>query len=82
MKNLVGFTMNERRVPRHGYEVCDAAGLNIGVVTSGTQSPSLDQPIGMAYVGVAYAKPGTKIFVKMGSKLLEAEVTSLPFVNV
>lgn len=82
MKNLVGFTMNERRVPRHGYEVCDASGLNIGVVTSGTQSPSLDQPIGMAYVGVVYAKPGTKIYVKMGSKLLEAEVTSLPFLNV
>ncbi|MBP6396584.1 MAG: glycine cleavage system aminomethyltransferase GcvT [Saprospiraceae bacterium] len=82
MKQLVGFTMTERRVPRHGYPVCDADGLTIGEVTSGTQSPSLDQPIGMAYVSKGHSAIGSKIYIKVGSKQLEAEVTSLPFLTI
>lgn len=81
-RKLTGFTMNERRVPRHGYEVCDANGIKIGEVTSGTQSPSLDQPIGMAYLNTDYAEAGTKIFIRMGSKLLEAETTTVPFLTL
>lgn len=82
MKQLVGFTMAERRVPRHGYVVCDADGLTIGEVTSGTQSPSLDLPIGMAYVSKGHTTVGSKIYIKMGNKQLEAEVTSLPFLTI
>jgi aminomethyltransferase len=82
MKKLVAFTMDERRVPRHGYEVYDDAGLKIGVVTSGTQSPTLDTPIGLAYVGTNYSKNGTQILIKMGSKMLTAKVVSLPFVEI
>ncbi|MBK8698737.1 MAG: glycine cleavage system aminomethyltransferase GcvT [Saprospiraceae bacterium] len=81
-KQLCGFVMGERRVPRHGYEVCDEMGIKIGEVTSGTQSPTLDQPIGMAYVAIAYAKTGKSIWIRMGSKLLEAKVTKLPFVQI
>jgi aminomethyltransferase len=78
-RKLVGFVMEERRVPRHGYEICDAAGNSIGVVTSGTQSPSLDIPIGMGYVPSSLASVGNSIFIKMGSKLLEGKITSIPF---
>jgi aminomethyltransferase len=78
-RKLVGFVMEERRVPRHGYEICDAAGNSIGVVTSGTQSPSLDIPIGMGYVPSSLASVGNSIFIKMGSKLLEGKITSVPF---
>jgi aminomethyltransferase len=81
MKQLCAFTMTERRVPRHGYEVYDQNGLKIGEVTSGTQSPTLDTPIGLAYLSSHHAL-GSKINIKMGSKMLEAEVVKLPFVTI
>lgn len=81
-KKLVGFVVDDRRVPRHGYPVCDATGQDIGVVTSGTLSPTLQIPLGMAYVQTAYANMDSKFHVKAGSKMLEARVVSLPFVDV
>ena len=75
----IWFYHEERRVPRH--DTSDAAGLNIGVVTSGTQSPSLINPLAWNMAGVNYAKPGTKFYIKMIG-LLETEVTSLPFLTV
>ena len=81
-KKLVGFTMEERRVPRHGYLIFDSNENEIGVVTSGTQSPSLDQPIGMGYVPLAFSSTGSKIFVQAGKKMLEAQVCSLPFLKI
>lgn len=80
-RKLVGFTVNDRRVPRHGYPVCNADGQEIGVVTSGTMSPSLQIPIGMAYVPATAAAPGATIWVKAGTKLLEGTVTPLPFID-
>ena len=80
-KKLVGLRVDDRRVPRHGYPVCNADGEEIGVVTSGTLSPTLQVPIGMAYVPVAYATPGTSLAVKAGSKLLDATVVTLPFIK-
>lgn len=78
-KKLVGFTMQERRVPRHGYIIMDENDNEIGVVTSGTQAPSLDIPIGMGYVPISHAVEGSKIFVQIGKKNLEATVCALPF---
>jgi len=80
-RRLVGFTVDDRRVPRHGYPVCTATGEEIGVVTSGTMSPSLQAPIGMAYVPTDLSTPGSRIYVKAGSKLLEGTVTTLPFLD-
>ena len=51
----------------------------IGIVTSGTQSPCLDKPIGMGYVPKSMAKVGTKIYYQAGKKQLEAEIVKLPF---
>jgi len=78
-KKLVGFKVNDRRVPRHGYVICDEQEQEIGVVTSGTQAPSLDAPIGMGYVTLPYSKLGSKILIQVGKKFLEGEVTTLPF---
>ncbi|MDZ4683215.1 MAG: glycine cleavage system aminomethyltransferase GcvT [Saprospiraceae bacterium] len=78
-RNLVAFVVEDRRVPRHGYPIEDAAGNVIGEVTSGTQSPSLDLPIGMGYVQHAFAAPDTAIFVVAGQKKLAAKVVKLPF---
>lgn len=81
-RKLVGFTSNERRVPRNGYEIQNAEGTVIGRVTSGTQSPSLGHPIGMGYVAKDYAAPGTTIHILAGRKLLEATITKVPFLKV
>lgn len=81
-RKLVGFVVNDRRVPRHDYILEDLEGAEIGKVTSGTSSPSLDKSIGMGYVLTAFAKAGTKIqVVAGGGKRLEAEITSLPFLS-
>ena len=76
---LVGFKVNDRRVPRKDYEIKDDAGNVIGRVTSGTLSPSLSYPIGMGYVKKEFASVGTKILINTGRKDLESEVVKLPF---
>lgn len=78
-RKLVGFKMIDKGIPRHGYEITDANGNAIGVVTSGTQAPSLQQAIGMGYVKIDSAKPGTEIFIKIRDKLIKAAVVKTPF---
>ena len=78
-RKLVGFTLEDRRVPRHGYKIEDTEGNLIGTVTSGTQSPSLNKPIGLGYVKKEFSKPGTAIFIIAGRKKLEASITKTPF---
>lgn len=76
---LVAFEVKDRRVPRQGYDICTADGEKIGRVTSGTQSPSLDVPIGMGYVPKSMSKVGTEIFFRTGKKLQRAEIVKPPF---
>ncbi len=78
-KRLVGFELGGRRVPRHGYRILNEAGEAIGVVTSGTQSPSLNKAIGLGYVQKAYTKSGTEIFIEIRKKQEKATVVKLPF---
>ncbi|MCZ2458349.1 MAG: glycine cleavage system aminomethyltransferase GcvT [Chitinophagales bacterium] len=78
-RKLVGFEMTDRGIPRHGYEIKDASGSHIGVVTSGTQSPSLNKAIGMGYVDVKDSMIDSEIFISVRDKLLKAKVVKLPF---
>lgn len=78
-KKLVGFKLIDRGIPRQHYPVCDENGNTIGEVTSGTQSPSLNIPIGMAYVQSAYSSAGSTIYVEIRGKLIKAEVCKVPF---
>ena len=78
-KKLVGFVVDDRRVPRHGYLIEDKEENGIGVVTSGTSSPSLEVPIGMGYVKKEFAAEGTEILIVAGKKKLAAKITKLPF---
>ncbi len=78
-RKLVGFEMIDKGIPRHGYEIKDQMGALIGVVTSGTQSPSLGKAIGMGYVRTAYSTIDSQIFIKVRDKLLQAKVTKMPF---
>jgi aminomethyltransferase len=77
----VGFELIDRGIPRHGYEVVDANMQPIGVVTSGTQSPTLNKPIGMAYVPVANSQPGSEILLNIRGKAIRGMVTKVPFVQ-
>ncbi len=79
-RKLVGFDMIDRQIPRHGYKLL-AAGTKapIGVVTSGTQSPSLDRPIGVGYVDLAHAAIGTEIAVEIRGEARRAKVVETPF---
>lgn len=78
-QKLVGFEMIDRGIPRHDYEIVDADGNNIGKVTSGTQSPSLQKAIGMGYVKTGFAKEGTEIFVKIRDNSIKAKIVKPPF---
>jgi aminomethyltransferase len=78
-KKLVGFEMIDKGIPRHGYEIKDFSGATIGVVTSGTQSPSLNKAIGMGYVRTPYAAIDSNISIKVRDKLLQARVVKMPF---
>jgi aminomethyltransferase len=78
-RKLVGLEMVDKGIPRHGYTIQNMAGEEIGVVTSGTQSPSLGKAIGMAYVTTANAAEGTEVNVMIRDKGVKAKVVKMPF---
>ncbi|MFN3455800.1 MAG: glycine cleavage system aminomethyltransferase GcvT [Pseudobdellovibrio sp.] len=80
-KKLIGYKMQERGIPRQGYEIKTSAGEKIGFTTSGTQSPTLDEAIGIGYVEASYSAEGSEIFVDIRGKLVKAVVVKTPFVN-
>lgn len=78
-KKLVGFEVVDKGIARQHYEIKDAEGNNIGEVTSGTMSPSLNKAIGMGYVAAAFSAAGSEIFIDVRGKKLLAKVVKLPF---
>ncbi|HET7224946.1 MAG TPA: glycine cleavage system aminomethyltransferase GcvT [Candidatus Eisenbacteria bacterium] len=78
LRKLVGFALEGRRVPRHDM-VIEAEGRPVGVVTSGSFSPSLKQGIGMGYVEPAYARLGTPLEIAANGARLDAKVVKRPF---
>jgi aminomethyltransferase len=80
-KKLVGFEMIDRGIPRKDYKIIDVDGNEIGFVTSGTQSPSLNRAIGMGYVKTDFATPGSEIYISIREKAIKANVVRLPFYN-
>lgn len=78
-RKLCAFELVDKGIPRHGYEIVDAAGETIGHVTSGTMSPVLKKGIGMGYVKTAYAKVGSEIYIQVRNRNLKAQVVKAPF---
>jgi aminomethyltransferase len=78
-RKLCAFELIDKGIPRHGYEIADAEGNSIGVVTSGTMSPVLKKGIGMGYVKTEFAKVGSEIFIKVRNRNLKAQVVKAPF---
>ena len=76
---LVAFKLDERGIPRHGYDIVDGEGKTIGRVTSGTMSPSLGIGIGLGYVPRIFASADSKINIQVRKKAIPATVVKLPF---
>lgn len=79
-RKLVGMMLSDKAVPRHGYPLV-VNGSQVGVVTSGTFSPSLEKGIAMGYVNVPYTEIGSKISIDVRGKMVEATVAALPFLK-
>lgn len=80
-EKLVGLCLIDRGVPRPGYAVTTPDGEAIGTVTSGTMSPTRSRPIGLAYVPVEHATPGTRLRVDIRGQAKKAKVESIPFID-
>ncbi len=81
-KKLVAFELNERGIPRQDYDIVDGQGNKIGVVTSGTMSPSLGKGIGLGYVPTIFSEIGSHIQIQIRKKAIAATVVKLPFYKV
>jgi aminomethyltransferase len=78
-KKLVAFELIDRGVPRQDYEIVDGNGNSIGVVTSGTMSPSMNKGIGLGYVTVENSTVDSEIFIRIRKNDVVAKVVKLPF---
>jgi aminomethyltransferase len=79
-RKLVGIELRGAGIPRHGYKIFDTEGkTEIGIVTSGTQSPSLKKPIGIAYVASGFSEIGKLVQIEIRANKIQAEVVPTPF---
>jgi aminomethyltransferase len=76
----VGLNVEGRQPVREGAMILDPEGNEVGRITSGTFSPTLQRPIAMGYVATPLAQPGTSLKLEQRGKLFEATVAPLPFV--
>lgn len=77
-KKLIGFEMTERGIPRAGYPI-HTDGREVGVVSSGTYAPTLDKNLGLGYVPIELAGPGTEIEIMIRGRPVRAVVVKTPF---
>lgn len=78
-RKLIAFELDERGIPRHDYDIVDVDGKVIGIVTSGTMSPSMGKGIGLGYVPKDFSNLGSKIYIQIRKKAVPATVVKLPF---
>jgi aminomethyltransferase len=79
-RKLIGFTLSDRALARHGYEILHND-IVVGNVTSGTFSPSIQKGIGMGYVHIELANPGTIVSILVRGKMVPATIVTLPFIK-
>lgn len=78
-KKLVGFIMEEKGIPRSGYDILNNKDEVVGKVTSGSMSPTLGFGIGMGYVSIRDASMGNDIFIAVRKRKLKAKIVKPPF---
>jgi aminomethyltransferase len=77
-RKLIGFTLTDKGIPRHGYPVL-VEGSKVSEVSSGTLSPTLKIPIGLCYLPTAKTEVGTAFSVEIRGKAVGAKVVPTPF---
>ena len=80
VQKRVGLDVSGRQPVREGALVLDGEGNEIGKITSGGFSPSLQRPIAMGYVGAPFAEAGSALKLEQRGKLFDATVAAMPFV--
>jgi aminomethyltransferase len=80
IEKRVGFEIDGRQPVREGALVLDGEGNEVGKITSGGFSPSLQRPIAMGYVAAPFAEIGTALKLEQRGKLFDAKVVAMPFV--
>ena len=78
-RRLVAFELDDRGIPRQGYDILNNQGDKIGEVTSGTMSPTLAKGIGMGYIPTNLKSVGTKLYIQIRKKIIPATIVKLPF---
>lgn len=78
-RRLIAFEMQDRGIPRQGYDIVDGNGNIIGNVTSGTMSPSMKVGIGLGYVPNVFKSVGSNIYIQIRKNRVLAKVVKLPF---
>ena len=80
-RKLIGLEIIDKGIARKDYPIVDAYGNKIGIVTSGTMSPSLNKSIAMAYVTKELSKIGSEVYIQVRKKQIKAVVVALPFLK-
>jgi len=80
-RKLVGLKIIDKGIARKDYPIFDTNGNEIGIVTSGTMSPSLNKAIAMAYVSKELSKLGCEVYIQVRKKQIKAIVVALPFLK-
>ena len=80
-RKLVGLQIIDRGIARKDYPIVNIDGKEIGIVTSGTMSPTLKKAIAMGYVATEFSEIGTEIFVQVRNKQIKTKVVQMPFVK-
>ncbi|MDN5943356.1 MAG: hypothetical protein L0H94_15860, partial [Nitrospira sp.] len=79
-RRLIAFELIEKAVPRHGFKILDPTNFQpIGYITSGNLSPLLQKGIGLGYVPVRFAEPGSSILIEIRGKRVPAHIVKPPF---
>ncbi len=81
-RKRTGLIVQDKVPVREGTIIVDAGNNEVGIVTSGVFSPTLEQPIAQAYIDSAHAQPGTELLAMVRKKLLPVSVTALPFIKL
>lgn len=79
-RKRVGLIFERGAVPREQTEICDKSGKPLGIITSGTFSPSIKKPIGIGYVPTLMTKLDTEFYAKIRNRLIPCKIAKIPFV--
>jgi len=80
-RKLVGLELIDKGIARKDYNILDDGRNIVGIVTSGTMSPTLNKPIAMGYISTECLLSDEYVFIEIRNKLIKAKICTLPFVK-